>query len=159
MAIRKTKKRALNAVKIICLQDGAIDEEASDFDLYRKDPIGNADALKFLPNEKPTYFICNFEVSGKEMAIIKDSMTGGVDDEKNVKTNFGKWAYTVVKMTLKVIDNPPEVKDGIELKFDSKRYVSDATMTDLEQCGVLGEIFQHWITLTQTNEERANAKN
>jgi len=158
MAVKLTDQRKLNAVRIISQADSAVDESASDWDLYKKDPIKNIDAIKFHPKTQPTIFLCNFEMSGKESALVKDSMIGGKDDDNNAKMAFGKGGYILTKMTLKDIQNPEGEKDVIELKKDSKGYVSDETMTKLEQIGITTEILIHWSNLTQAGV-KAEAKN
>jgi len=158
MAVKITDQRKVNAVRIISRSDGAIDEANSDWDLYNQDPIKNEGALKFLPKGQPTIFLCNFDISGKESALIKDAMIGGKDDDENTKMSIGKWGYLVTKITLKDIQNPEGEKDVIELKKDSKGYVSDDTMTKLEKIGIVTEILTHWVKLTQTGV-KAEAKN
>lgn len=158
MAVILSEKRKFNCVRIISKVDSAVDANESDWDLYNEDPLKNEDALKFKPNSQPTIFVCNFEVTGKESAIIKDAMLAGMDSDNNAKVSYGKWAYTVVKTVLKSIENPAGERDVIEFKKDGRGYVADDTLTKLEKYGILTEIFTHWITLTQS-DVRDNAKN
>ena len=158
MAFKKSGVRNLNAVKLISRNDGAVDLELSDFALYDKDPITNESYLKLLDGKSPTIFLCNFEVTGKDGAAIQDSMIGGVDDEKNPKMTMGKWAYEITRRCLKDIQNPVGETDVIKLSRDSKGYVSDETMTELQRYGIVNEIFNHYFTLTQS-EVKSNSKN
>ena len=157
MGISVKDVRRFNAVQIISKIDDAIDHEASDWEKYEDDPIGNMDALKFLPNKKPTIFLCNFELSAKDDAKIQDAMFGGIDEDKNPKPAFGNWALAVAKYTLKAIENPPETNDPILFKTDAKKAVSDETLNILQKAGIIQEIFNHYIKLTKT-EVGQNAK-
>jgi hypothetical protein len=85
-------------------------------------------------------------------------MFSGVDEEKNPKFTLGKWGYNVVKFCLKDIQNPLNEAQVIRLKKDSKGYVDDETMTVLQKFGLVGEIFNLYFSLTQT-EAKANSKN
>jgi len=158
MAFKKSGVRNLNAVKLISRNDGAVDLELSDFTLYDKDPIINESEIKLLDGKSPTIFLCNFEVTGKDGAAIQDSMIGGVDDEKNPKMTMGKWAYEITRRCLKDIQNPVGETDVIKLSRDSKGYVSDETMTELQRYGIVNEIFNHYFKLTQS-EVKSNSKN
>lgn len=157
MAFKTTLKKKLNAIRFISKMDSALDLEACEYDEYLKDPVENAPLLKFLEGQTPTVFILNFELSGKEQALLQDSMFSGVDEDQNMKFSMGKWGYNVVKHCLKDIQNPPNEQDVIKLKKDSKGYVDEPTMTELQKFGLVGEIFTLYVSLTQT-EVRANAK-
>lgn len=157
MAIKKTIKSHLQSIEIISQYDTAVDHDASDIDAYLVDPIKNRDKLVLV--DEPTIFICNFSLTGKQKAQIKDVMIKGIDPEdKSAKLAFGKWSYVVCQMTLKGIKNPPNVAECIEFKKDGSGLVSDATMDELVDCGVAQEIFNHYINLT-SDEGRVNSKN
>lgn len=158
MAVVLKKVKNFNAVRIISEIDGAVDHDNSNWDKYKEDPIANENVIKFKPNQVPTIFLCNFELKAKEAAKIKDSMMGAIDEDKNMSLNYGNWGYWVAKLTLKEIQNPPGEKDVLELKKDSKGYVSEETLNKLESLGIIKEIFLHYIKLTQTDELN-NAKN
>ena len=158
MALIIDQSHRLNAVRIISRNDDAVDEEASDWEVYDKDPVRNEKALVMKADQTPTIFLCNFELTGKEAANVKDALISGIDDEKNIKMSYGKWSYRVTQLTLKGIENPPNVKDVIEYKKDGRGYVSDQTMTLLERMGLVSEIFTHYTSLTQS-KEKENAKN
>lgn len=152
--------RSLKHVRIIVKHDPALDWDAmEDTDIwptYQEDPIKNEGLLKFKEGEKPTIFICNFELSGKQKAAIKDATIGGHDEDKNPKITYGKWEYTLVSMVLKEIENPGIFK----LKKDSRGNVDEFTMSQLEKYGIVGELFISYMTLTGTDQDlKANVKN
>jgi len=160
MAVKLSQKRNLSTVRIISKIDDAVDDNGTDWELYNEDPISNESAIKFKEGKKPTYFICNFDFTGKEAASTKDAMMK-IDEEKNPSVAYGRWAYKVAQIALKDIDNPSDVPemDKLKVKKDGGTgYVMDSVMTDLERLGVVSEIFQHYLTLTQT-PDRKNAKN
>ncbi len=160
MAVKLNKIRPLNAVTLYSRVDDAIDNEASDWGRYAEDPIANVDALVFLPDVKPTKFICNFEFSGKDDAAIKDAMMKGVDADNEVRMSMGTWQYELVRRSLKIIENPSDVDGCIQLKKESGQFVDKNTMSILSQAGVVGEIFQACLTLRgNQDEEKQNAKN
>lgn len=158
MAFKTTTKKKLNAIRFISKMDSALDLETCDYEEYLKDPTQNEHLLKFVEGQTPTIFILNFELSGKEQALLQDSMFSGVDEDHNMKFSMGKWGYNVVKHCLKDIQNPPNEKDVIKLKKDSKGYVDEFTMTELQKFGLVGEIFTLYVSLTQT-EAKTNSKN
>ena len=159
MALILSQKKKFNCVRIISKQDSALDLAASDWDKYQENPIENEASLKFKEGQQPTIFICNFDLSGIDAAEIKDAMIKGIDEEsKQLKLAYGRWAYMVVKLTLKEIQNPTGIKDVIELKKDSHGHVDGYTMSMLEQFGMVQEIFSHFISLTHS-DVKAEAKN
>jgi len=147
MAIRKISKRPLNAVELMSVSDDAIDVDASDFTLYNEDPIKNRDALKFKDNKQPTVFLCNFELTGREQAILQNAQMAGQDENKDQKSLLGSYVYNLTRMTLKNIINDPNESDVIKMKFDSKRYVDDSVMTVLCDNNIHLEIAGHYMTL------------
>jgi len=160
MPIQMTQIRKLNAVRIISRKDSAIDQSATDWESYDEDPVKNAKAITVNKGQEPTVFICNFDTSGKEGAKIKNALISGVDDDKNARITMGDWQYTVVRICLKGIENPPGVADTIEFKKDGNNYVSERTMDMLERVGLVAEIFGHYTTLTKEDEDvKVNAKN
>lgn len=158
MAFKTTITKKLNAIRFISKADSALDLENSNYDEYLEDPVAREINLKFIEGQAPTIFILNFELSGKEHAMLQDNMFAGVDEDKNPKLTMGKWGYNVVKACLKDIQNPPNETQVIRLKKDSKGYVSDETMTELQKFGLVNEIFNLYFSLTQT-DIRANSKN
>jgi len=154
------QQKKLNAVRYISKRDSAIDKEASDFDEYYEDIVKNADKLKMKQGQEPTIFLLNLEINGKEDAAIKDSQLARIDDDKNPVMAMGKWAYTVCRIILKDVINPPGTVGGIEFKKDGRGYVSDKTMDTLAKYGLVDEIWQQYLSLTgDKNEEKVEAKN
>jgi len=153
-------KRKLNAIRFISKIDDAVDVEASDRDLYLEDPVANADALKFKKGKEPTIFLLNFELSGKENAAIEDKQSGGLDDERNPKISMGAWSYAVARMTLKDIQYPAGETPIVEFKKEGRGYASERVLDTLSKLGIIGEIFNLFITLRASDAEvKANAKN
>jgi len=158
MAFKTTLTKKLNAIRFISKSDSALDLENCNYDEYAEDPNVKESELKFIEGQMPTIFVLNFELSGKEHAMLQDNMFAGVDEEKQPRLTMGKWAYNVVKSCLKDIQNPPNETQVIRLKKDSKGYVSDETMTELQRFGVMTEIFNLYFSLTQT-DVKAHSKN
>jgi hypothetical protein len=158
MAIVVGQRRSLNAVELLSRSDTAIDHDKSDWEAYAEDPIGNRKALAIKPNETPTIFLCNFEMTGKEAARAKNSMITGIDEDRNARMAYGQWQYSIVQMVLKDIRNPPGVDGVIDFKKDGRGWVSEKTMTLLEKQGIVAEIFNHYISMTQS-ETRGHEKN
>lgn len=158
MALRVDKSKPLNALEVICENDDAIDSEESDYQEYLK--TGDVKHLVFVENKQPTRFIVNFELSGKESALIKNEMVGGRDEDNKPKVTLGSWAYRVTKYTLKDVQNPPDLKpdERIELKKDDKGYVSERTMSLLDRYGVTEAIFGMYSNLVLSGAKQ-NAKN
>lgn len=159
MAIKVDTSKNLNAVEIICRHDDAVDNEQSDWDAYDADPVRNIDKLTMKSGEEPTRFICNFDVTAKQMATIRDAAVSGQDEDKNIKMSFGKWQYEVVRHTLKTIKNPEGLPNGIIMKKDGRGGVDERTMTLLEKCGVIPEIFKHFNAQVMAGNEAQDIKN
>lgn len=158
MAIRLEQKRSLACIEVISRADDAVDHEKSNWDAYAAS--GDRKHLVFLPDQEPTVFICNFELSGKEGAAIKNAMVGGSDDDGKPAVALGSWSYRVVKMTLKAIQNPaglpPEA--GMTFRKDDRGYAHDELMTQLERFGIVGEIFSMYTALTASDARKAAKK-
>jgi len=155
MAISKVK--APNAVRIVSKADGAIDWEGTDWEKYSADPLKNEDSVKFLPDEKPTIFICNFALKGKDEAKIKDAMIGDFNAEGGAKPAIGTWAYAAVKACLKGIENPVGA-DPIVFKLDAKGLASNDTLDELAGIGIISEIFQYYLLYCESDIKK-NSKN
>lgn len=158
MGITLDDIRPLNSVTIISKKDSAVDHEATDWDAYAEDCIKNASALVLKEGEEATRFICNFEFSGKEEALVKNYTMGGRDEEGGLKPTLGSWGYGVTRLSLKGIENPPGI-NGIKLKLDSGKYPNPDTMTKLQRFGIVDEILAHYISLTQGDKIKGQEKN
>ena len=154
MAIELSERR-LNSIRYISKIDAAIDEEASEREEYEKDPIKNADKLVMKEGQEPTVFVLNFEVNAKEAKSIKDSRAKGFSDD-TVQMSMGDWAYTVCKIVLKGIVNPPGTK-GVVFKKDGRGYVADSTMDQLEKFNLVDEIWALYVAMTNAEQEETEA--
>lgn len=158
MAITIQQGKRLNAVRIISRIDDAVDAEGTDWEAYDKDL--DEKHIKLLPGKTPTVFLCNFELKAKEAANIKNNMqTVEVDaGENKIKMTMGSWAYQVVRLTLKDIQNPDSVpaENQLVMKREGAGYPMDETMTMLERLGVVQEIFNHYLTQTQAIKKAAS---
>lgn len=163
MAIFDKVQRRLNAVKYISKIDSALDKEDPDFDenweKFIEDPNKNLELLKLKKGQEPTYFILNFELNAKDESTVKDSRISRVDEDKQPVMAMGKWGYTVTKLCLKDIQNPPGVQ-GIEFKKDGRGHVAETVMDKLSKFGIVDEIWELHLGLTQAQKEmKDNAKN
>jgi len=157
MALKRSK-RNLASLELVSVNDGAIDTEASDIDEYKK--TGDLKHLKFLPNEQPTKFLCNFEVSAKQAAAIKNGMIAGRDEQGDPQVTLGTWAHRVVKHTLKAITNPEGLtpEERFDFKTDEHKLVHDDVIALLDRQGVVDEIFGFYTKLA-LGGAKENAKN
>lgn len=158
MAIRAEKKRPLNALEYVSVNDDAIDLEASDIDDYKK--TGDASKLKYLPNMQPTIFLLNFELKGRDAELIKNSLFGGKDADGKPQVTMGTWSFVVAQVTLKDIRNPDglSVDEALVFRKNEKGNAHADLIATLERFGIVDEISSLYSTLTMTRE-RANAKN
>lgn len=151
MAFRRSHVvKKMNAFRMISRHDPAVDAKASDWERYDKDPIANEDAIVLVGNEKATVFLLNFEVSAKERASIDDAMVSANGSDNGYTPSYGAWPYAVTKYTLKEIQSPEGVSDGIELKKDGRGYPRDDAIADLQKLGIVNEIFMHWLEFIKT---------
>jgi hypothetical protein len=151
--------RKLNAVRFISKIDSAVDPDLSDRKLYEEDIIKNADKLVMKKGQEPTIFLLNFDLTAKEDALIKDAQIKGIDDDKNAIMALGKWAYTVARVCLKDIQNPPGVK-GIEFKKEGRGFPDDRTLDKISKYGIVEEIWHQYLSLTSHKAEvKKEAKN
>lgn len=158
MAIRVVAKQNLKAVEVISRNDDALDMDKAEYDEYIK--TGDISKLAFVENKQPTRFIVNFELSGKEAALVKNEIMGGRDEDGKPKMSYGSWQHRVAKYTLKDIQNPTDVpkEEQLELKKDSQGYVNDFTMGLLERYGIVDDIFALYSHLV-LDSAKQNSKN
>ena len=158
MAIMNTVERALNAVQIISRIDDAIDHAASDWAAY--DATLDAAHLKLVQGKQPTIFVCNFDLTAKDRAAINDAMLAGTDDDGKPKVGLGSWQLAVTRLVLKDIQNPDYVPEAsrIAFKMDGNRHADPRTLNQLSRLGIIQEIFNHFIQVTE-KDHRREAKN
>lgn len=158
MALTNVQTKPLNALQIISRNDDAIDAEASDWEKYDEtlDPVH----LKMLPGKMPTTFLCNFDLTAKERAMINNALISGVDDDGKPKVGLGTWQLTVAKLVLKDIQNPDYIPEAqrIILKKEGRGYPDDRTLNTLSKLGVISEIHTHFTRQTEGGARPA-AKN
>jgi|AntRauTorckE5430_2_1112549.scaffolds.fasta_scaffold00100_10 hypothetical protein len=156
----KERIRKLNAIRYVCRQDSAVDEEKSDRETYQKDPVTNADCLLFKEGEEPTVFILNFEPNAKETAMINDLRVDTMRDSRGATMTLGSWALAVCRYCIKGIENPPNIKPFVEFKKDGRGYIADSVLDKLSQVGVVDEVWALYISMRESLEvEKAELKN
>jgi hypothetical protein len=157
MAILVSKSMPLNLVRVICAHDDALDP-ASDLDEYKK--TLDQSKLSFVDGKQATVFVCNFKLDAKQAKLIKNSMMQTGEDGSPSIT-LGSWAMTVAKLCLKDIQNPEYLtpEERLVFKKDGNGYVSDSLLADLEEYGVVAEIFSYFTVLTNKNVKAADSKN
>lgn len=158
MAIKLNQKNPINAVIVISKNDDAVDLKASKWDDYKE--TADVSKLAFLPDAQPTRFLCNFELSSRQMAAVKNGMLSGKDDEGNPQLTLGSWAHRVVKFTLKDIQNPESVPEAerIVYKKDENGLAHDDLIGTLDRYGIVDEIFGFYTKLALSST-KDNAKN
>ena len=158
MAIRKGTKRSLSAVVIVSEHDDSIDAEKSNIDEYKK--TADLAHLVFVADKQPTRFLCNFELSAKQAASVKNGMIAGKGDDGEPTVTLGSWAHRVVKHTLRDIQNPSDlpVHECIVFKKDENGHAHDDVIAELERQGVVDEIFGFYTRLAMGGAKQA-AKN
>jgi hypothetical protein len=155
MAFKTSELKNLNNIEIVSSVDPALDVEKEVWLEYAKNPTQNVNLLKLKEKQEPTRFLCNFEFSGDEAAEIKDAMIKRTARRsKEVNVSYGSWQHTVTRLALKDIKDPSDHKDGIKFKKDSLGYVSDFTMSQLTRFGIIPDIFEVYVNLTQTSENQ-----
>jgi len=160
MAIRASSIKAVNAVRVISRIDDAVDHEASDWETYLK--TYDAAYLKLLEGKTPTVFLCNFNLSAKDGASVKNALLGNVNiSEKKAGIAFGDWQLAVVRSSLKEIIQPDDLPEAERLPFKrlGTGHVSDETLSLLDQLGIVQEIFSAYNALTTSQEVKGEEKN
>lgn len=105
--------------------------------------------LPFIEGKEPTVFLCNFELSGKQSASVKNSMLEGKDEDGQPKVAMGSWSQRVVQHTLKDIQNPSDLPKEKHLVFkkDDRARASATIVGILDRLGIVNEIFGHYTNL------------
>jgi hypothetical protein len=161
MALRKVKSSInLSCVPVILENDDAIDHdnEECDYQMYVK--TGDISHLRYVSDKEPTKFICNFSFSGKEAAMVKNSMIGSKDEEGKPSVSLGSWQFRIARLSLKDIQNPaylPEDECFVMKNYDG--YADEKLLAVLNNYGVIDAIFSLYSSLVLDNGVRAEAKN
>lgn len=157
MAVRRSEKNLSN-ISFIPRVDDAIDHEKSDYDAYVK--TLDEGKLVFVEGLRPTRFVLNFDLSGKEAAKLKNDMMSGKSDNGEPTVALGSWQQRVTKLCLKAIENPPDLLlgEGLIFRTDENGEVADALLGELERQGIISNIFALYTQHVMTSSRRA-AKN
>lgn len=95
----------------------------------------------------PTIFKINFGITSKKMRAIKNSTFGGGGKDEDFGYKHGNYSFQVVRSVLSDIVNSPDVtvEQHFLFKRDSKTLlVSDETMEELENVGLVDDIFSFY---------------
>jgi len=159
MAIRIPKGNDLSNIVIISEHDDAIDHEASDIEAYHEDY--DQSHLKFLPEQLPTKFICNFKFSAEVSAELKDSMMKSLNKRtRTPNLTIGSYQQNIVRYGLKAIQNPDGIPVGEQIIVKkSGNFLRDDTIAELEQLGIVDEIFSAYNALVSKKPTRGVEKN
>lgn len=160
MAINISKSRQdFTAVRVISQVDDAIDQEASDYEAY-KDTLDES-KLHFVDGKSPTVFICNFKFDAKTSARVNNAMLSRQSEDGKPALAFGSWSQTIAKVSLKDIQNPSDQPpdEQLRLKRDVNGYVHDDLLSQLEQLGIVDDIFNAYLFSQKKSKSPADSKN
>ena len=153
MPIRKKGK--LGIVDFIHPDDDAIDlavdpetgKPVSDVEAYKED--WDKSHLVIKEGVSPTIFKINFNIDyNKTVAIKNASIGGGLGKNSEMGFRLGTHASQVVRSVLVDIVNPDDLPLNEKLIFrkDKKTgLVHDSTMEELEQCGIVDDIYGFYL--------------
>jgi len=153
MALKKAEKIGL--VNFIHPNDEAIDTSvdssgvpASNIELYKDDwDFDKHCVLK--EGVEPTIFRLNFNIPYKKAQALKNSTLGGDGKKEEFGFKLGNFSFQTVRTVLAEIINPvgtpPE--EMFVVKKDKDSLVSKETMEELEQCGLVDDIFSFYNTI------------
>lgn len=155
MAVRNVQKKNLSCVELIVRCDEVIGEDA-DYDAYLKD----LDEKHLKLTGEPSRFVLNLELKSGEGQRVKNAMLGGRDDDGDPKLTYGSWSFSVAKVALKDIKNPPDfpLETSFVMKKDGAGNVHDDLLARLDRFGIVQDIFSVYTQWVLT-PARANAKN
>lgn len=148
------KKRVIGVVDFIHPEDSAINTDVdpdtgkkfSDIEKYREEwDFEKHCVLKH--DVVPTLFKINFAVTYKKQIAIKNSQLGGFGKGEETGFKLGNHSNQVVRSVLIDIINPPgmDKKDEVVFKREGADLVSEATMRELEEMGVVDDIYSFWM--------------
>lgn len=156
------KKKTLGVVKFIHPKDSAIDvsidedtgKPRSDIEAYEDDYDFEKHCV-LVDGEVPTYFKINFGVSYKKQIAIKNSTLGGYGKGEEAGFKLGNHSNQVVRTILIGIDNPEGMakEDKISFKREDGDLVSKDTMQELEEMGVVDDLYSFWAKMKADPED------
>lgn len=96
---------------------------------------------------KPTVFKLNFALSFKKQRAIKNATLGGNAKEDDFGFKLGNHQFQVVRSILTNIVQPDDLAPEDRFKFERgpDQLVSEDTMTDLENHGIVDDIYSFWM--------------
>jgi len=147
-------KRRLNVgvVDFIHPADDAIDEKETDLKKYRETWDQNHIVLK--EGVVPTIFKLNFSINWSKHRAIKNS-TLGISDDGKAAFMLGNHSAQLVRSILVDVVNPPGMTDQEKVPFKMNKktgLVDDDTMGELENLGVVDDIYSFYNTVKEDNE-------
>ncbi len=150
----------LSCLRIIVDGDDAVDWENpdTDYDKYR-DTMDEAN-LVFVDGAKPTRFVCNFELPGKDAAALKNAMLSAKDESGQPAFAFGSYSAEITRRCLKGIEQPEALTQAERIHFrtDKDGFVHPETMKTLEKMRVTGAILS-WFGTWTGKSNKGQAKN
>jgi hypothetical protein len=151
MAIKK--KASLGVIEFIHPEDDAIDLELceetgspkSDIEAYRKDWDFEKNCV-LKDGVQPTVFKLNFSLPYKKQIAIKNASIGNVG-EGGATFALGSHAAQAVRSILVDIVNPDDMplNERIVFKKTGDNLVADSTMAELEDLGIVDDIYSFWL--------------
>jgi hypothetical protein len=132
------RKRDLSCIKLVCRNDDAIKNRDA-YDSYLK----SLDESELQLSETPSRLILNLELKGSDAEKIKNAMMGGTSAEGAPAVALGTWQFTVARLTLKGIENPPELplEEQVIYKQNVQGKPADETLAYLDRIGAVADIF------------------
>jgi len=144
---------------VVSKHDDAIDHDNTDWDEYVKEY--DMTKLTFLPEKEPTRFVCNFKFNADESAELKNSMMSTLNKTtREPNLSIGSYQQNVVRFGLKEVQNPDYLTQAERLTIKKNgRYIRNDTLAELEECGLVDEIFNAYNVLAGSNRTAGNEKN
>jgi len=133
-------------IKVVSLDDPAIDHENSDLELYKMNY--EMKHLKFIEGELPSIFTLK-TISFLKFSEIKDKYISFELGSKGqeIKTNLFGLTADMLRHSLKEVDNLP-----FKVKIE-RNLVSESTMNQIAKLGIVEELGNIALTLNGFGEE------
>ncbi len=148
------KKAKIGVVDFVHPDDSAIDlsideatgQPVSDVEKYRE--TWEVKHIAMLEGKEPTKFKINFAIPYKKHVAIKNSSVGGFGKGEEAGFKLGNHSNQIVRSVLVDIINAPDMEEEDKLSFkrDPKtKLVSDDTMLELEDLGIVDDIYGFYL--------------
>lgn len=133
-------------IKVVSLDDPAIDQENSDVELYKMNY--EMKHLKFIEGELPSIFTLK-TISFLKFSEIKDKYISFELGSKGqeIKTNLFGLTADMLRHSLKEVDNLP-----FKIKIE-RNIVSESTMNQIAKLGIVEELGNMALTLNGFGED------